>query len=67
MLMQEGLRDDLLTQMTTDMLRRQLTAEAALAGYHDMFVMFACLALCALIPVLLLRRVELKRGEGNAR
>ena len=62
-LMQEGLSDDALSQMTANMLQRQLTAEAALAGYHDIFIMFAGLALFALIPVLLLRRVGVTRGS----
>ena len=57
-LMQDGQRDQMLAQMTASVVRQQLSAEAALAGYHDMFFMFATLTLLSLIPVLFLRSGE---------
>ncbi len=57
-LIQDGQRGEMLAQMTASVLRQKLAAEAALAGYHDMFFMFASLTLVSLIPVLFLRRGE---------
>jgi hypothetical protein len=34
---------------------QKLTEEAALAGYHDLFFMFAALTLFSLLPVMLMR------------
>ena len=55
-LRQDGQVNESLAQMTTAVLRQNLAAEAALAGYHDLFFMFATLALVSLVPVLFLRR-----------
>ena len=41
--------------MTTAVLRQMLGEEAALAGYQDLFFLFAALTLLSLVPVLLLR------------
>ena len=41
--------------MTTAVLRQMLREEAALAGYQDLFFMFAALTLFSLVPVLLMR------------
>lgn len=57
-LIRDGNRDEMLAQMTARVLRQKLSAAAALAGYHDMFFMFASLALFSLIPVLLMRGGE---------
>jgi hypothetical protein len=57
-LIQDGHRDELLAQMTDSVLRQKLVAEAALAGYHDLFFMFASLTLLSLIPVLFMRGGE---------
>jgi EmrB/QacA subfamily drug resistance transporter len=45
----------LLAQKTAGILRQKLSDEAALAGYHDLFYMFAALTLFSLIPVLFMR------------
>jgi hypothetical protein len=54
-LMQEGEPGGMLAQKTAGILRQQLADEAALAGYHDLFFMFAALTLFSLLPVMLLR------------
>jgi hypothetical protein len=45
----------MLAQKTASILRQKLTEEAALAGYHDLFFMFAALTLFSLLPVMLMR------------
>jgi hypothetical protein len=54
-LMQDGDRDGGLAQKTAGILRQKLSEEAALAGYHDVFFMFAALTLFSLLPVILMR------------
>ena len=52
---QDGQGKEGLAQMTTAVLRQKLAEEAALAGYQDLFFMFAALTLFSLVPVLLMR------------
>ena len=47
--------------MTAAVLHQKLAEEAALAGYHDLFFIFAVFSLLSLIPVLFLRS-----GRGMA-
>jgi EmrB/QacA subfamily drug resistance transporter len=54
-LIQDGDSGATLTQKTAAILRQKLAEEAALAGYHDVFFMFATLTLFSLLPVLLMR------------
>jgi hypothetical protein len=54
-LMQDGEHGAGLVQKTAGILRQKLTEEAALAGYHDLFFMFAALTLFSLVPVMLMR------------
>ena len=54
-LVQDGNTKEGLAQMTTAVLRQMLGEEAALAGYQDLFFLFAALTLFSLVPVLLLR------------
>jgi MFS transporter, DHA2 family, multidrug resistance protein len=54
-LMQDGEHDGGLAQKTAGILRQKLSEAAGLAGYHDLFSMFAVLALFSLLPVLLMR------------
>jgi EmrB/QacA subfamily drug resistance transporter len=54
-LIQDGNSDGMLAQKTAGVLRQILSEEAALAGYHDLFFMFAALTLFSLLPVLLMR------------
>jgi EmrB/QacA subfamily drug resistance transporter len=54
-LVQDGERDGGLVQKTAGILRQKLSEEAALAGYHDLFFMFAALTLFSLVPVMLMR------------
>jgi DHA2 family multidrug resistance protein len=54
-LIHDGDRDGVLAQKTAGVLRQQLSDAAALAGYHDLFFMFAALTLFSLVPVLLMR------------
>jgi EmrB/QacA subfamily drug resistance transporter len=54
-LAQDGNFGGMLAQKTAGVLRQQLTEAAALAGYHDLFFMFAALTLFSLIPVLFMR------------
>jgi MFS transporter, DHA2 family, multidrug resistance protein len=54
-LMQDGDSGGTLAQKTAAILRQQLSEQAAVAGYHDVFFMFASLTLFSLLPVLLMR------------
>jgi len=54
-LMQDGESGVMLAQKTAGILRQKLSEEAALAGYHDLFFMFAALTLFSLLPVMLMR------------
>jgi EmrB/QacA subfamily drug resistance transporter len=54
-LMQNGDSGGTLAQKTAAILRQQLSEGASLAGYHDVFFMFAALTLFSLLPVLLMR------------
>jgi EmrB/QacA subfamily drug resistance transporter len=54
-LMHDGNRDGVLAQKIAGVLRQQLSDAAALAGYHDLFFMFAALTLFSLLPVMLMR------------
>ncbi len=51
----DGRMGDTLSQMTTAVLREQLGERAAMGSYHDLFALFATLAMACLLPVLLLR------------
>ena len=66
-LQQDGQINEGLAQMTTAVLHQKLTEEAALAGYQDLFFMFAVFSLLSLIPVLFLRggRVMAARDDGE--
>ena len=57
-LIRDGNRDGVLAQKTAGILRQKLSEEAALAGYHDLFFMFAVLTLFSLLPVLLMRSTK---------
>src|SRR6266850_3629187 len=52
-LVQDGHTREGLAQMTTAVLHQMLGDEAALAGYQDIFFLFAALTLLSLVPVLL--------------
>ena len=54
-LIQDGDSGGMLAQKTAEILRQKLSDEAALAGYHDLFFMFATLTLFSLLPVMLMR------------
>jgi hypothetical protein len=54
-LRQDGDSGGTLAQKTAGILRQKLVEEASLAGYHDVFFMFAALTLFSLLPVLLMR------------
>lgn len=54
-LMQDGQVNEGLTQMTTAVFQAKLSEEATLASYQDLFLLFATLTLCSLVPVLGLR------------
>jgi EmrB/QacA subfamily drug resistance transporter len=54
-LIRDGNYDGELAQKTAGILRAKLSEAAALAGYHDLFYMFAALTLFSLIPVLFMR------------
>jgi len=41
--------------MTNAVLRQQLSEAATLAGYHDLFFLFAALTFGSLVPVIFLR------------
>jgi DHA2 family multidrug resistance protein len=55
-LIADGAVNEGLTQLTEAVLQQKLVEEATLAGYQDLFFMFAALAMLCLVPVLLLRR-----------
>jgi DHA2 family multidrug resistance protein len=54
-LMQDGDYGGALALKTAGVLRQMLADEAALAGYHDLFFMFAALTMFSLLPVLLMQ------------
>jgi len=54
-LIQDGHAKEGLAQMTTAVLHQMLGEEAALAGYQDLFFIFAALTLFSIVPVLLMR------------
>jgi DHA2 family multidrug resistance protein len=54
-LTQDGNFGSMLAQKTAGVLRQQLSEVAALAGYHDLFFIFAALTLFSLIPVFFMR------------
>jgi DHA2 family multidrug resistance protein len=54
-LTQDGQVNEGLAQMTTAVLHQKLSEEATLAGYQDLFFLFAALTLFSLIPVFFLR------------
>ncbi len=54
-LMLDGNQGGVLARKTADVLRRMLSDAAALAGYQDLFFMFATLTLFSILPVLLMR------------
>ena len=54
-LQQDGQVNAGLAEMTTAVLRQKLSEEATLAGYQDLFFLFAALTLFSLVPVLFLR------------
>jgi hypothetical protein len=54
-LTQDGQGNEGLVQKTTAVLHQQLAEAATLASYHDLFFLFAILAMCSLVPVLFLR------------
>jgi DHA2 family multidrug resistance protein len=54
-LTQDGQGNEGLAQQTTAVLHQQLAEAATLASYHDLFFLFALLAMCSLVPVLFLR------------
>ncbi|WP_089942760.1 DHA2 family efflux MFS transporter permease subunit [Candidatus Entotheonella palauensis] len=54
-LVQSGQAGAALNRMTTAVLHQRLVERAAMASYHDLFAMFAILAVVCLVPVLLLR------------
>ena len=66
-LQQDGQINEGLAQMTTAVLHQKLTEEAALAGYQDLFFIFAVFSLLSLIPVLFLRggRDKAARDDGE--
>jgi DHA2 family multidrug resistance protein len=66
-LQQDGQINEGLAQMTTAVLHQKLTEEAALAGYQDLFFLFAVFSLLSLIPVLFLRggRGMAARDDGE--
>ena len=60
-LMLDGNAQGMLTQKTTAVLRQMLSAAAALAGYQDLFFMFAALTLFSILPVLLMQGRKVPR------
>jgi len=64
-LVQDGQVGEELTQMTNAVLRQKLGDEATLAGYQDLFSMFAALALVCLVPVLLMRSGKVHKGSAE--
>jgi DHA2 family multidrug resistance protein len=66
-LIQDGHAKEGLAQMTTAVLHQMLGEEAALAGYQDLFFIFAALTLFSLVPVLLMRGGKIiVAGEDGA-
>jgi MFS transporter, DHA2 family, multidrug resistance protein len=63
-LMQDGHMGGTLDQMTAAVLRQQLEERAAMASYHDLFAMFAVLAIVCLVPVLLLQTGQRAASSG---
>lgn len=68
-LVQDGHTGEILSQMTTAVLRQQLGERAAMASYQDLFAMFAILAIVCLVPMLLLRTGQraIPRGKNTPR
>jgi DHA2 family multidrug resistance protein len=54
-LVQDGQVGETLNQMTNAVLHQKLGEGAAMASYHDLFAMFAILAMVCLVPVLFLQ------------
>jgi EmrB/QacA subfamily drug resistance transporter len=65
LLVHDGNTGEGLSQLTSAVLRQKLTEEATLAGYQDLFFMFATLALVCLVPVLLLRGGKMFMSSEN--
>lgn len=65
-LQQEGYRGETLNQMTSAALSLKLADEATLAGYQDLFFLFAMQSLLCLIPVLLMRGGKLQTPGTDA-
>jgi hypothetical protein len=67
-LQEDGQRSAGLAEMTTAVLRQKLTEEAGLAGYQDLFFIFAALTLVSLVPVLFLRggKIIVASADGTA-
>ncbi len=66
-LIQDGQSGLALNQMTTAVLRQRLVERAAMASYHDLFAMFAILAMVCLVPVLLLQTGHRAMPSGTRR
>ncbi len=64
-LVQDGQVGETLTQMTSGVMRQLLSERAAMGSYHDLFAMFAILAIACLIPVLLLRTGHRAKPKGE--
>ena len=65
-LVHDGHSGETLNQMTQAVLRQKLGESAAIASYHDLFALFAILALVCLVPVLLLRSSRRHPIGGSA-
>jgi len=64
-LVQDGHVKEGLAQMTDAVLRHMLEEEAALAGYQDLFFIFAALTLFSLVPVLLMRGGKMSAASAD--
>jgi DHA2 family multidrug resistance protein len=64
-LVQDGHARDGLVQMTAAVMRQMLGEEAALAGYQDLFFIFAALTLFSLVPVLLMRGGKMRVASAD--
>jgi EmrB/QacA subfamily drug resistance transporter len=64
-LIQDGASNDGLAQLTDAVLQQKLVEEATLAGYQDIFFMFAALAVVCLVPVVLLRGGKTAAPRGG--
>ncbi len=64
-LVQDGHTREGLVQMTTAVMRQMLGEEAALAGYQDLFFIFAALTLFSLLPVLLMRGGKMRVASAD--